>query len=108
MNSKRKGSRGELEWSKVCRSEGYDDVRRTAQYCGNTGQAADCIGLPHIHQEVKRVEHLNIHDAVAQAKRDAEAEGEGSIPIVAHRKNNTEWLVTMTAEDWFRLYREYE
>lgn len=106
LNSKQKGKTGELEWVKVCKANGFDSVRRTAQYCGNTGDASDCIGLKGIHQEVKRVEHLNIHDAMAQAVRDSKVKG--SIPIVAHRKNHTEWLVTMRAEDWFTLYREWE
>lgn len=103
MNSRAKGKRGELEWASVCRQHGYD-ARRTAQYCGNTGDASDVVGLPGIHQEVKRVEHLNLEDAMAQAKRDT---GE-DIPIVAHRRSRCEWLVTMRAEDWFSLYREWE
>ena len=53
---------------------------------------------------MKRVEKLNIHEAMAQAEHDAEAEGKGNMPIVAHRRNNTKWLVTMRAEDWFKLY----
>ena len=58
MNSKQKGKRGELEWASYCRGQGYD-CRRTAQYCGNTGDASDVVGLPGIHQEVKRVERLD-------------------------------------------------
>lgn len=108
INSKKKGSHGELEFAKLCHAEGYDEVRRTAQYCGNTGDASDCVGLNGIHIEVKRNEHLNIHDAIAQAVRDCEAGGKGLIPIVAHRKNHTEWLITMKANDWFKLYREWE
>lgn len=100
-----KGKRGERLWASYCREQGYD-VHRTAQYCGKTGDAADCIGLPGIHQEVKFVERLNIWDAMEQAKCDAEKSGE--IPIVAHKKNYTEWLVTMKADDWFKLYREWE
>lgn len=105
VNGKRKGKAGELEWAKLCREHGYGDARRTAQYCGNTGDASDVVGLPHIHQEVKRVEKLNIVEAMAQAKRDR---NEGEIPIVAHRRNREEWLVTMRAEDWFTLYAAYE
>ena len=104
INGKRKGKDGELEWCKFCREHGFKDVRRTAQFCGNTGEAADWVGLYGIHQEVKRVEKLNIHEAMAQAEHDAEAEGKGNMPIVAHRRNNTKWLVTMRAEDWFTLY----
>ena len=104
MNSKQKGKRGELEWAAYCRQQGYD-CRRTAQYCGNTGDASDVVGLPGIHQEVKRVEHLNIYEAIEQAERDKK---DFEIPIVAHRKNRFPWLVTMKAEDWFRIYREFE
>lgn len=104
MNSKQKGKRGELEWASYCRGQGYD-CRRTAQYCGNTGDASDVVGLPGIHQEVKRVEKLNISEAMSQAKRDANP---NEIPIVAHRKNNEQWMVTMDADDWFTLYREWE
>ena len=104
MNSKQKGKRGELEWSAYCRQQGYD-CRRTAQYCGNTGDASDVIGLPGIHQEVKRVEHLNIYESIEQAERDKK---DFEIPIVAHRKNRFPWLVTMKADDWFSIYREFE
>ena len=104
--SRDKGKRGEREWASLCRAEGFD-VHRTVQYCGKTGDAADCVGLPGIHQEVKFVERLNIRDAMEQAKRDAAAQGVGEIPIVAHKKKYAEWLVTMRAEDWFKLLREW-
>lgn len=65
-----KGKRGEHMWASVYREEGYD-VRRTSQYCGQTGDAADCIGLPVIHQEVKFVERLNLREAMEQAEHDA-------------------------------------
>ena len=103
-NGKQKGKRGELEFSRLCRSHGWE-TRRTAQYCGNTGDAADVVGLPGVHVEVKRVERLNVDDAMAQARRDSQKSGR--VPIVAHRKNNCEWLITMRADDWFRFYREY-
>ena len=104
MNSRRKGKTGELEFSRLCKAEGYN-TRRTAQYCGNTGEAADVIGLPGIHVEVKRVERLNLDEAMSQAKRDANL---GLLPIVAHRKNRGEWWVSMRASDWFQLFREWE
>ena len=100
-NSRAKGKRGELEFARLCCYEGYD-ARRGQQYSGIEGQ--DVVGLPGVHVEVKRVERLNIEDAMAQAVRDA---GE-KVPIVAHRKNNCKWLVTMRAEDWFDLFRAWE
>lgn len=102
INSKKKGAAGEREFANLCRKEGYD-VRRTAQFNGKElGSLADVVGLPGIHVEVKRVEALNVNKAMEQAIRDNASE---DVPIVAHRKNGTEWLITMTAKDWFDLYR---
>lgn len=106
VNGRAKGKRGELEWAAFCRSHGHSGARRTAQYCGNTGDASDVVGLPGIHQEVKRVERLNIDDAMAQVIHDAQEAGNGDIPIVAHRRSRKPWLVTMLAADWFRLYEK--
>lgn len=103
INSKQKGKAGELEWAKFCREQGFD-VRRSQQYCGKNQDASDCIGLPNVYQEVKRVEHLNIHNAMAMAVQDAG----NKIAIVAHRKNRGSWLVTMQAKDWFKLYKGEE
>ena len=63
------------------------------------------VGLPGVHVEVKRVERLNIEDAMSQARRDSQRSGR--VPIVAHRKNHCEWLITMTAEDWFEMLKEW-
>lgn len=106
INSRDKGKRGERMWRDVCQANGFDKVRRTVQYCGNTGDASDCIGLPNIHQEVKFVENLNIRKAYEQAMHDAKKSG--NLPIVAWKKNNQPWLVTMSADDWFKIYRESE
>ena len=102
MNSRRKGAAGERELANILKSYGYD-TRRGQQYCGANGDA-DVIGLEGVHIECKRVERLNIHDAMKQAADDAR---ERETPIVAHRKNNTEWLVTMRLSDWLELYGGY-
>ena len=99
INSRRKGKEGELEFARLCREQGYN-ARRGQQYNGLEGE--DVIGLPGIHVEVKRVEKLNLEAAMEQAVRDAGTK----VPIVAHRKNNHGWLITMRAEDWFAQYRE--
>ena len=97
INSKAKGKRGELAWCRFCGGFGYT-VRRTAQFCGNNeAGAADCIGIRGIHQEVKFVEHLNIQDAMDQSIRDARKAMKDEVPIVAHKRSNCEWLVTMRA-----------
>lgn len=107
INSKQKGARAERAFAKLCHEHGYDKVHRTAQFCGNTGQAADVEGLPYIYVECKHVEHLNLREAMRQAIRDCKAENKGNIPIVAHKKNGRPWLVTLTAEGFFEIYKGY-
>lgn len=99
MNSRSKGARGELEIAHILQEYGYN-ARRGQQYSGANGDA-DVVGLPGVHIEVKRREQLNIHEAIRQATRDARP---GEIPSVWHRKNNKKWLVTVTLEDFMRLY----
>lgn len=91
----------------MIRDWGYD-ARRTAQYCGKTGDASDVVGLPGIHIEVKRVERLNLDDAMRQAIHDAGQKEDHPFPAVFHRKSRGSWLVTMRAEDWADLYHPWE
>lgn len=107
INSKQKGARFERTLASIFREYGYD-ARRTAQYCGNTGDASDVVGLPYIHIEAKAQETMRLYDWIDQAKRDAKAGGGSSLPAVFHKKNRCEILVTMTLDDWMSLYREYE
>ena len=103
MNSKRKGSAGEREFSKLCHDNGFDTCRSEQRYVGGVGRP-DIEGLPGIHAEVKRTEKLNIHSAMAQAIHDADGK---AIPIVAHRRNRDKWLITMLADDWFEMYGKW-
>jgi Holliday junction resolvase len=103
MNSRNKGKRGELEVAHLLQKYGYE-TRRGQQFSGANGDA-DVVGLPGIHIEVKRVEKLNIDDALQQSIRDAK---EAEVPIVMHRKNRTEWKITMRFEDWMEMYEAWE
>lgn len=108
INSKRKGKTGELEFSKFAMEHSGETVRRTAQYNGKElDSKADVVGLPGVHVEVKRVEALNVDNAIEQATRDIGENPNNEIPIVAHRKNNKKWKVTMYADDWFIFYNLY-
>jgi len=100
-NSRAKGARGERELSSKLKEYGYE-TRRGQQYCGANGDA-DVVGLPGVHIECKRVEHLNLYNAIAQAKADAKNK---EIPTIFHRKDNHEWLVTLTLEDYMKIYEE--
>ena len=103
-NSRAKGARFERTLASKLREYGYD-CRRGQQYCGSNGDA-DVVGLPGIHIEAKAQERMSLYEWMAQAKRDSE--GTGRLPAVFHKKNNAEILVTMTLDDWFNLYREFE
>ena len=103
VNSRQKGALYERHVAGLFRNEGYK-ARRGQQYSGIQGDA-DVVGVPHMHIECKAVERLNIYDAIGQARRDARS---GELPVVIHKKNYCEDLVTMRFEDWIRLYREYE
>ena len=89
VNSKDKGARFERKLASIFRSYGFKDCRRSAQYCGNTGDAADVVNLPLIHVEAKHCEAMRLYDWMAQAKRDAEAGGKGYL------------------DDWMTVYREF-
>ncbi len=108
VNSKQKGARFERSLARIFREYGYADARRTAQYCGNTGEASDVIGLPGLHIEAKHQETMRLYEWMSQAKRDAEAGGGKRLPAVFHKKNNADVLVTMRLDDFMNIYREWE
>lgn len=87
--------------AKYFEAAGYD-THRSAQYCGNSGEAADVVGLPLIHIEAKHQETMRLYEWMAQAIRDSE--GNGRIPTVFHKKNRADILVTMRLDDWMKLY----
>lgn len=101
INSKKKGAEGERQWAEFLRENGFTECRRGQQYNGLEGE--DVVGLDYIHNEVKRVERLNLYEAYEQAENDAK----DKMPIVAHRKNRKHWLVTEDAYDFLILYRCY-
>lgn len=104
VNSKRKGARYEREVASVLREYGYD-ARRTAQYCGKSEESADVVGLPYMHIECKHYANRAFdYDWIDQARRDAN----DRIPIVIHRTDNHDSLVTMRIDDFMKIYREYE
>lgn len=99
-SSQRKGAQGERELAKLLEEEGYPMERGGACF----GTVPDLVGLPGIHVEVKRVEKLNVSEAMRQAERDADRFLDGA-PAVFHRRNREPWLVTMRFSDWLPLYK---
>lgn len=101
INSKQKGARFERELANALKEYGYD-TRRTAQYCGKTGDAADVMGLDGIHIEAKHCETMRLYEWMAQAIRDSA--GSENLPAVFHKKNRADILVTMQMKDFMKLY----
>ena len=106
--SREKGKRGEREVAKIFREAGFPEARRTVQYCGRTGDAADVTGVPGLHIEVKHVEREAVRQWYGQAVRDAEAAGNGDLPVMIHRKSHSPWLITLSLEDFLKIFREGE
>ena len=67
---------------------------------GNNNPDVTAGGLDAFHFEVKRVERLNVSEAMRQAVGDAA----GKIPVVAHRRNREPWLVTLKLDDFLCLH----
>lgn len=99
--SQRKGAEGERELAAILQKYGYDCSRGGSM---TFGQIPGVTGLPGIHIEVKRVEKLNVVEAMEQSIRDSERMKDG-VPALFHRRNRKPWLVTMRLEDWMKIYR---
>lgn len=101
MNSRAKGARGERELAEFLRERGIA-ARRGQQYSGG-GDSPDVVtDLKEIHFECKRVEAGNPYDWLAQAQRDA---SEGQVPVVAHKRNNKDWIAILPLDKLLNLVR---
>lgn len=101
MNSRQKGKRGELEAAAALRAAGYEGSRRGQQYKG-TADSPDVVCPLPFHVEVKLRERVNLHEAMDQAGSEAPC---GKAPVIYHRKNRTDPLVTMRFSDWIELVK---
>ena len=105
INSRVKGKVGEREWANYLKEKGYSFSR--SQQVKGTQDSFDVMPDPSLPLpdfpvklwEVKRVQNLNITKVVEQSAQEAE----GELFAVAHRKNHKPWLVTMLADDFFRM-----
>ena len=97
MNAKRKGTRGENELCVFLTAAGYPAHRNEQRFIGGRDNPdISAQGLENLHIECKRVEKLNISQAMAQATADAA----GRVPVVMHRRNREQWLITMRLADY--------
>ncbi len=101
--SRDKGARGERLFRDLLRGEGFTAERGCQRQGGPDSPDVLCPSMPRIHWEIKRVERLNVSDALGQAILDA---GTDRIPVVAHKRNHAPWLVTLRATDLLAIVRE--
>ena len=102
-SSQKKGRGGELELTRILNSNGINAEPGQAL---NYGTVPDITGVDGIHAEVKRVERLNVLEAMTQAVTDSERFKDG-LPTLFHRRNRSPWLVTMRLNDWLSLYKDW-
>jgi Holliday junction resolvase len=73
--SRNKGAQGERELAKILSEElGIESIKRGYVFC----HESDVIGLKGIHIECKRVQKLNIENAMEQARAEAEKRKDGN------------------------------
>lgn len=95
--SRNKGKRRELELVHILNEAGFD-TRRGYVF----QREPDIVGFDGFHVEVKGVESLNVRKALNQAITDAEKRQDG-IPILAWKKSNEPWTVTLLLEDFLKI-----
>lgn len=105
LNSRRKGKAGELEACQKLRELFGWAVQRSQQFCGRAGdddiQVAQTPGL---FWEIKREQNCNVHKAMQRASEDAGRR----CPVLMHRKNRSDWLLTIRLADLPRLCHAYQ
>lgn len=99
--ARRKGAEGERSLARKLQEFGFDVHRGFTFH-----HESDVVGLEGIHCEVKRVEKLNIHKAMAQAVEESEKRQDGA-PTVFFKRDREEWLVCMRLPDWIKLYMDW-
>lgn len=101
INSRQKGARCERELAQVLKEVmGWELCRRSQQFCG-AGETADLLvpEVPGLFIESKAVEKLSIHPVMERAVQEAGTK----LAVVCHKKNRTQWLITLPLASLPRL-----
>lgn len=98
-SQRNKGKRGEREFLNQLGELLDCDLSRNLNQSANGG--ADSLSLPGWAVEVKRQERLSIEAWWNQAVTQAEADNRK--PLLAFRRNRTEWRVVLSLEDFAEL-----
>lgn len=104
INSRSKGKRIELEFAHLLTEYGHE-ARRGQQFSGGADSPdVICQSLP-IHWEVKGVEKLNLFETMENLIEECP---KGKWRAVAWKKNRLGWLISLPAEDFFDLIKEWK
>jgi hypothetical protein len=105
VNGRRKGKTGELEAASTLRAMFGWAARRRQQFSGKAGDDDLMVDqTPSLFWEVKRVERLNIPKTMRVAAEQAGRR----CPVIMHRPNRGDWLLTLRLSDLPRLVHAYE
>lgn len=100
-----KGAGAEHELAEVFSAAGFPAARGRLQRWLGGRRVADVVLPPALrrlfHVEAKRVERLNVHRALEQARRDAGHR----VPVLAHRRNRGGWYATLPLDALLALVR---
>lgn len=99
INSRNKGASGERELAQYLETHGIS-ARRGQQFSGGSDSPDVVTELSGIHFECKRVEAGNLYNWLDQASRDAA----NKIPVVAHRRNNRQWVSILNLDDFLNYF----
>lgn len=97
-----RGKRGERYVANRIRERLGVEAHRGVQYSGGP-DSPDVVGLAGYHIEVKNVNRLDLHRALAQSRADA---GEHEAPVVIHHRDREHWYVTLDFEDFLDMYEK--
>lgn len=107
INSRKKGSRGELELVHYLIDHGFD-ARRGQQFKGSPDSPdiiSDMLTAAGIHIECKRVEAGNLYNWYEQASKDAGH----FVPVVMHRRSDKPWMAILSLDDLLKfIHNNYD
>lgn len=95
-----KGGTGEREVVALAHAHGFPEARRN--FGSGSQGGGDVTGIPGTNVEVKRQEALNIWAALKQAEADARPT---DTPVVAFRRNGTQWYAALPLDELLALLK---
>lgn len=105
LNSRVKGAVGERAACEALAEHLGLTARRSQQHCA-TDSASDIIvnETPRLWWEIKRTQRINVAAVMQRSKKDC---GD-KIPVLMHRPNHSEWMVTVYLPDLLAVLNDIQ